>query len=134
MTTFSMATLRLVLPMPERQLHFRIRQEDGSLWATVDEYPGVFATGDDLEELRASLEEGIRFMKADAGGPLPDVRLLPLYLSGRDLSERRTRFGVLADFVAVAVGVPDEGWAEGQVAFAEEAALLGVDAGGVAVF
>jgi predicted RNase H-like HicB family nuclease len=79
MTKFSMATLRLV-PMPERHLHFRIRQEDGSLWATVDEYPGVFATGDDLEELRASLEEGIRFMKAEAGEPLPDVRLLPLSL------------------------------------------------------
>jgi predicted RNase H-like HicB family nuclease len=66
--------------MPERRLHFRIRQEDGSLWATVDEYPGVFATGDDLEELRASLEEGIRFVKADAGEPLPEVRLLPLSL------------------------------------------------------
>lgn len=66
--------------MPERRLHFRIRREDGSLWATVDEYPGVFATGEDLEELRAGLEEGIRFMKADAGEPLPDVRLLPLSL------------------------------------------------------
>ncbi len=67
-------------PMPERRLHFRIRREDGSLWATVDEYPGVFATGEDLEELRASLEEGIRFVKAEAGAPLPDVRLLPLTL------------------------------------------------------
>jgi predicted RNase H-like HicB family nuclease len=25
----------------------------------VDEYPGVFATGDDLDELRKNLEEGI---------------------------------------------------------------------------
>lgn len=40
----------------------------------------MFATGDDLEELRVSLEEGIRFMKAGAGEPLPDVRLSPLTL------------------------------------------------------
>lgn len=40
-------------------LHIKVRLEDGSLWATVDEYPGVFATGDTPEELRASLEEGI---------------------------------------------------------------------------
>jgi predicted RNase H-like HicB family nuclease len=67
--------------MPERDLHFRIRQEDGSFWATVDEYPGVLATGDDLEELRASLEEGIRLMKADPGEDLPSVRLSPLTLA-----------------------------------------------------
>lgn len=67
--------------MPERNLHFQIRQEDGSFWATVEEYPGVMATGDDLEELRASLEEGIRLVKAEAGEPLPDVRLLPLTLA-----------------------------------------------------
>jgi len=66
--------------MPERDLHFRIRQEDGSFWATVDEYPGVFATGDDLEELRASLEEGIRLMKAGPGEDLPQIRLSSLTL------------------------------------------------------
>jgi predicted RNase H-like HicB family nuclease len=67
--------------MPERDLHFRIRQEDGSFWATVDEYPGVLATGDDLEELRESLEEGIRLMKAGPDEDLPPVRLSPLTLS-----------------------------------------------------
>jgi predicted RNase H-like HicB family nuclease len=41
------------------ELHIDVRIEDGSLWATVDELPGVFATGDTSEELRASLEEGI---------------------------------------------------------------------------
>lgn len=40
-------------------LHLKVRLEDDGLWATVDEHPGVFATGDTLEELRASLEEGI---------------------------------------------------------------------------
>lgn len=32
---------------------------DGSLWASVEELPGVFATGDDEAELQASLEESI---------------------------------------------------------------------------
>jgi predicted RNase H-like HicB family nuclease len=67
--------------MPERHLHVKIRQEDGSYWATVDEYPGVLATGDSLEELRQSLEEGIRLMKAAPGEDLPSVRLSPLTLA-----------------------------------------------------
>lgn len=33
--------------------------EDRAYWATVEEYPGVFAAGDTLEELHASLEEGL---------------------------------------------------------------------------
>ncbi len=37
------------------------------------------------------------------------------------------------DFLAVAVGVPDQRPAEGEVALVEEDTLLGVDAGGVAV-
>jgi predicted RNase H-like HicB family nuclease len=58
----------------------KIREEDGSYWATVDEYPGVLATGDDLEELRASLEEGIRLIKTDPGSDVPDLRLSALKL------------------------------------------------------
>lgn len=41
------------------QLSLTIREEDGSYWATVAEFPGVFASGADLDELRTSLEEGI---------------------------------------------------------------------------
>lgn len=48
-------------------LHIRVRLEDGALWATVEEYPGVFATGDTLEELRASLEEGISLYLSEPG-------------------------------------------------------------------
>jgi len=70
-----------VVPVPERDLHVKIRQEDGSYWATIDEYPGVLATGDDLDELRASLEEGIRLMKAEAGEDFPAVRLSGLTLA-----------------------------------------------------
>jgi predicted RNase H-like HicB family nuclease len=66
--------------MSDRHLHVKIRQEDGSFWATVEEYPGVLATGDDLEELRASLEEGIRLMKAEPDQNLPAFRLSELRL------------------------------------------------------
>jgi predicted RNase H-like HicB family nuclease len=65
---------------PEPSLRVKIRQEDGSLWATVDEYPGVMGTGDDLEELRESLEEGIRLMKVDPDEDLPQLRLSELKL------------------------------------------------------
>jgi predicted RNase H-like HicB family nuclease len=65
--------------MPEpQQLHVNVRLEDGSLWATVDEYPGVFATGDNVEELRESLQEGIALVLADLGGEPPTVTLAPL--------------------------------------------------------
>ena len=65
--------------MPEpQQLHVNVRLEDGSLWATVDEYPGVFATGDNLEELRESLQEGIALVLADLGEAPPTLTLAPL--------------------------------------------------------
>jgi predicted RNase H-like HicB family nuclease len=72
------------MEMPERRLQVRIREEDGAFWATVDEYPGVLATGDDLEELRVSLEEGIRLIKAEPGGDVPDLRLSELTLGSTE--------------------------------------------------
>lgn len=59
-------------------LNITIRFEDGSLWATVDEYPGVFSTGDTFDELRESLEEGISLYLAEPGQPPPRVRLAEL--------------------------------------------------------
>lgn len=44
----------------EFTLTVRITAEYGSLWATVDKCPGVFATGDTLVELHESLIEGLR--------------------------------------------------------------------------
>lgn len=52
------------MPEAQRQLHVRVRSEDDAFWATVDEFPGVLATGDSLDELRESLEEGIALMLA----------------------------------------------------------------------
>jgi predicted RNase H-like HicB family nuclease len=65
--------------MPEpQQLHVNVRLEDGSLWATVEEFPGVFATGDNLDELRESLREGIALVLARPGEEPPTVTLAPL--------------------------------------------------------
>jgi predicted RNase H-like HicB family nuclease len=63
-----------------QELHFNVRHEDDSLWATVDEFPGVFATGDNLEELRQSLEEGIALVLERPNGEVPTVTLQPLRL------------------------------------------------------
>jgi predicted RNase H-like HicB family nuclease len=39
--------------------------EDGSLWAQVEEWPGVFASGRDLDELWEALDEAITLYMAD---------------------------------------------------------------------
>jgi predicted RNase H-like HicB family nuclease len=64
-----------------RELHVNVRHEDDSLWATVDEFPGVFATGDSLDELRESLEEGISLVLERPNGEVPTVTLQPLQLA-----------------------------------------------------
>lgn len=63
------------LPQP---LHVSVRFEDDAFWATVEEFPGVFAAGDNLTELRESLEEGIALvLPSDTAEPRP-IRLGPL--------------------------------------------------------
>jgi len=37
----------------------RIHEEDGSLWAEVEELPGLFVSGSDEDELQEALEEAI---------------------------------------------------------------------------
>jgi predicted RNase H-like HicB family nuclease len=65
--------------MPDTQLlHVNVRFEDDTFWATVEEFPGVFATGDNLIELRESLEEGIALVLAPAGQMPPAVKVGPL--------------------------------------------------------
>ena len=60
--------------MPD-ELHIKVRLEDGALWATVEEFPGVFATGDDLDELRESLEQGISLVLTGPGEEPRTVKL-----------------------------------------------------------
>ncbi|MDE3130751.1 MAG: hypothetical protein KGL16_06320 [Acidobacteriota bacterium] len=61
-----------------QNVHIRVRFEDQSYWATVEEYPGVFATGDTLEELRESLEEGLALVIEGADPEQRPVHLSPL--------------------------------------------------------
>jgi predicted RNase H-like HicB family nuclease len=61
-----------------QNVHVRVRFEDQAFWATVDEYPGVFATGDTLDELRESLEEGISLVLGGAAAGEQHARLSPL--------------------------------------------------------
>jgi predicted RNase H-like HicB family nuclease len=62
-----------------QQLHVCVRLEDDTFWATVDEFPGVFATGDNLDELRESIAEGIALVLAPSEGEVPTVKLGPLH-------------------------------------------------------
>lgn len=62
--------------MPE-VLNIIVHIEDGALWATVEEFPGVFATGDTVEELRESLEEGVSLYVSEAGNSVT-IKLGPL--------------------------------------------------------
>jgi len=49
-------------------------------WGTVEEFPGVLATGDTLDELRESVQEGIALVLAQPGGEVPAVTLGELVL------------------------------------------------------
>jgi predicted RNase H-like HicB family nuclease len=63
-----------------QSLNVCVREEDGSFWATVQEFPGVFATGETLDELRESLEEGIALVLAAPGEPTPSIILGQIHL------------------------------------------------------
>lgn len=73
----SISMMGSAMPEPQ-QLHVNVRLEGESVWATVDEFPGVFATGDNLGELRESLQEGIALVLAKPGEEPPTVILAPL--------------------------------------------------------
>ncbi len=56
-------------------LDVTVHFEDGTFWATVAEFPGVFATGETLEELRESLTEGIALVLTKPGEPVLHVEV-----------------------------------------------------------
>ncbi|HXD55312.1 MAG TPA: hypothetical protein VN618_11205 [Solirubrobacteraceae bacterium] len=60
-----------------QQLHINVFYEDDHMWATVDEFPGVFATGDNYDELRDSLAEGIALVLERDNGERPAVSIAP---------------------------------------------------------
>lgn len=51
------------------KLTAQIHHEDGTYWADVPDLPGVFATGDTLDELFTSLREGVSMVLE--GTPAP---------------------------------------------------------------
>ena len=51
------------------ELTARIHIEEGGCWADVSELPGCFASGDTLDELFNSLQEGVALYLADEGEP-----------------------------------------------------------------
>lgn len=64
--------------MTDRGIQVVVREEDGRLWATVEEFPGVFATGDNFEDLEESLAEGISLYLAKEDEEPQPVHLAPL--------------------------------------------------------
>ena len=49
------------------ELTANIHREDGSYWAEVSELPGCFGSGDTLDDLIASLREGIQLYLGEGG-------------------------------------------------------------------
>jgi excisionase family DNA binding protein len=73
----------------DRQI--RAHFEDGAYWATVDEHPGVFATGDTLEELGKSLQEGIALAGTEGGSAREDGFETALTPQSTKLSPKKGR-------------------------------------------
>ena len=56
------------------ELNVEVHKEEGSYWAEVAELPGCFATGDSLDELVQSLEDGVAlYLRDEATGATPAV-------------------------------------------------------------
>ncbi len=62
----------------------QIHHEDGSYWADIPELPGCFASGDTLDELFESLQEGVSLYLADEGSSA-EVHLATATLTDRPL-------------------------------------------------
>lgn len=52
-----------------RVLHLTVRFEENQIWAEVDEYPGCFAAGRNMDELQEALTEAINFYLAEGESP-----------------------------------------------------------------
>lgn len=65
------------------ELTAHIHVEDGSYWADVPDLPGCFASGETLDELFESLQQGIALYLADEG-----QQSGPLHVAGATLTDR----------------------------------------------
>ena len=58
------------------EITIEVRVEDGTYWASVVEYPGVFASGVTEAELFDSLREGLRLVMDDGTDTSSDLALV----------------------------------------------------------
>lgn len=65
------------------ELTARIHIEEGSYWAGVPELPGCFASGDTLDELFESLQEGVALYLTDE-----DRQNRPLHVATATLTDQ----------------------------------------------
>ena len=56
----------------------RIHHEEGSYWAEVPELPGVFATGDSVDDLREGLKEAVALSLGDGDAAATELSELKL--------------------------------------------------------
>jgi predicted RNase H-like HicB family nuclease len=68
------------------ELTAHIHIEDGNYWADVPELPGCFASGDTLDGLFESLQEGISLYLADEDEQSGPLRVATATLTDRPLS------------------------------------------------
>ena len=54
-------------PVEAMEYTARIHHEDDTYWAEVPELPGVFASGDNVDELLDALKEAVALYLGDAG-------------------------------------------------------------------
>lgn len=61
----------------EIRLTLNVREEaDGSLWAEVEELPGCFASGRDLDELMEAMDEAVTLYLQDGDVPKEELQRL----------------------------------------------------------
>lgn len=58
------------MSVPEHVTVHVHREEDGDLWADVEELPGCFASGRDMNELREALDEAVSLYLSEPGRPV----------------------------------------------------------------
>lgn len=66
-----------------------VHDEDGQLWAEVEEFPGCFASGRNEQELRESLEESLSLYLSEPGAKVVVETLAFGPSEGVDRVERR---------------------------------------------
>lgn len=59
--------------MNESHYTLRVRHDDDSYWATIDELPGLFASGLTLDDLRECVSESIPLYLSDGAAPVVPV-------------------------------------------------------------